>query len=119
MVSVRRQSRTLKFHFVDRPEKPLTPFLRELDFPDLLPGVEDKRAGQANFHLVFDESAICESLDHVVGVKSTAGRRPARVLQLHGHSAVRGSHQAIQSGLPEMPRASQRSGSPKNGWPDW
>jgi hypothetical protein len=77
VVSVRRQSRTCNFDFVDRLEKPPTPLLRELDFPDLLPGIDDERIGHANFHLVFDKSAICESLNHVVGIDSAAGRRPA------------------------------------------
>ena len=77
VVSVRRHSRTRMFHFADRLEKPLMPLLREFDFPDLLSGIDDECIRNANFHLVFDKSAIGESLNHVIGVNSAAGWRPA------------------------------------------
>lgn len=38
---------------------------------------------------------IGESLGHVTGVDTATGCRPAGVLQLYGHSAVRGSYQAV------------------------
>jgi len=59
--SVRRHSRTRKFHFADRLEKPLMSLLRELDFPNLLSRINGERVRNANFHLVFDKSAIGES----------------------------------------------------------
>lgn len=73
----------------------MTPRLGELDFPDLLSGINDERIWNANFHPVFDKSAICEGLDRVVGVDAFTRRWPARILQLHGHSAICGSHQAV------------------------
>ena len=73
VVSVRRYSRARNFHFADREQ----PLLRELNFPDLLSGIDDDRIWNADFHLVFDKSAICESLDQVIGIDSAAGRRRA------------------------------------------
>ena len=77
VVSVCRHARTRMFHFADRLEKPLTSLLRELDFPNLLSGIDDERIWNANSHLIFDEGTIGESLDHVIGVDSAAGWRPA------------------------------------------
>jgi hypothetical protein len=77
VVSVRRRTGTRKLPFANRPEKPLTPLLRDLDFPDLLSGTDDERIGKANFHLVFNASATGKSLDHVIGVDPATGRWPA------------------------------------------
>ena len=95
VVSVRRQSRPLSFDIVNRLEQPLAPSIGELDFPDLLFGIDDERIWNANFHLLFDKSAIGESLNQVIGIDRAARRRFAGVLQFHGHDALRGSHQAV------------------------
>ena len=95
VVSVRRQSRPRSFDLVNRLEQPLAPSIGELDFPDLLSGIDDERIWNANFHLLFDKSAIGESLNQVIGIDPAARRRSAGVLQLHGHGSVRGPHQAV------------------------
>jgi hypothetical protein len=89
------QTRTRNLDRLDHLEKPLTPLLRELDFPDLLSDIDDERIWHANFHLVLDKSAIGEGLDHVIGIDPAERRRPAGVLQLDGHGAVRGSYEAV------------------------
>ena len=95
VVSVRRQSRPRSFDLVNRLEQPLAPCIGELNFPDLLSGINDERIWHANFHLIFYKSAIGEGLDHMGGVDPSTRRWPAAILQLHGHDAVRGSHQAV------------------------
>jgi len=77
VVSVRRQTRTRNFDRLDHLKKPLTPLFRELDFPYLLSGINDKRIRHAAIHLVFDKSAIGQGLDHVIGVDTATGWRPA------------------------------------------
>ncbi|MGC1783538.1 MAG: hypothetical protein WA708_13530, partial [Acidobacteriaceae bacterium] len=68
VIPVCRQTRTRNFDRLDHLEEPLTPLLRELDFPDLLSGIDDERIWHTNFHLVFDKSAIGEGPDHVIGI---------------------------------------------------
>ena len=57
VVSVRRQSRPRSFDLVNRLEQPLALSIGELDFPDLLSGIDDERIWNANFHLLFDVPA--------------------------------------------------------------
>ena len=58
VVSVRRQSRPRSFDLVNRLEQPLAPSIGELNFPDLLSGIDDERIWDTNFHPVFEKSAI-------------------------------------------------------------
>ena len=67
VISVRRQSRPRSFDLVNHLEQPLAPCIGELNFPHLLSGIDDERIWNANLHLLFDKSAIGESLDDVVG----------------------------------------------------
>ena len=116
VVSVRLQSRTGPFDLADCPEKPLTPLLRELDFPYPLSGIDDKRIWNTDFHLLFDKSAIGESLDQVIGMDLAA--RAGGLLEFFGSTGtVPSVVRTRQSGLPEMPRASERKGLPKEGRP--
>ena len=115
VVSARRQTRTRNFDRMDRLKKPLAPFLRKLDFSDLLSGVDDERIWHAKFHLVFDKGAICESLNQVIGIDSAAAGGLLEFFNSPG--TVPSAARTRQSGLPEMPRASERNGSPKKGWP--
>ena len=77
VVSVRLQSRPRSFELVNRLEQPLPPCIGELNFPDLLSGIDDERKWNANFHLLFDKSAIGESLNQVIGIDPAACGRPA------------------------------------------
>ena len=77
MVSVRRHSRPRSFDLVNRLEQPLMPCIGELNFPDPLSGIDDERIWNANFHLLFDKSAIGESLNQVIGIDPAACGRPA------------------------------------------
>lgn len=67
VVSVRLQSRPRSFELVNRLEQPLPPSIGELNFPDLLSGIDDKRIWNANFHLVFDVPAAGLSSSDVRG----------------------------------------------------
>jgi len=74
VVSICRQARTRDFDFVDGLEKPLAPFVGKRHFPYLLSGINDKRVWDTSFHLVFNQGAIRQSLDHVLGVDPSMGR---------------------------------------------
>ena len=77
VVSISCQACTRDFDLVDNLEKPLAPLIGKHHFPYLLSRVNDKRIWDTNFHLVFNQSAIRQSLDHMVGVDSSASRWPA------------------------------------------
>lgn len=74
MAPICRQSRTNNFDFVDRLEKPLAPFDRELRFPDPMSGIADERIWEMNLHLVFNKSAIHKRLDRVIGLDAPRAR---------------------------------------------
>ncbi len=74
VVSICCQARTRHFDFVDGLEKPLPPFFGKRHSSYLLPGIDDKRVWDTNTHLVFNQSAIGQSLNHMVGVDSSTSR---------------------------------------------
>ncbi len=49
VVSVRRQSCPSGFDLVNRLEQPLAPSIGELNFPDLLSGIDDERTWNRTF----------------------------------------------------------------------
>ena len=77
VVSICCQARTRDFDLADGLEKPLAPFVGKHHFPYLLSRLNDKRIWDTNFHLLFNQGAIRQSLDHMVGVDLSAGRWPA------------------------------------------
>jgi hypothetical protein len=74
VISICCQACPRDFDLVDRLEKPLAPFVGKHHFPYLLSRINDKRVWDTSFHLVFNQSAIRQSLDHVVGVDLSASR---------------------------------------------
>src|ERR1700739_3374128 len=77
VVSICCQARTRELDLADSFKKPLAPFVGEHHSPYLLSRINDKRIWDTNFHLVFNQSAIRQSLDHMVGVDLSASWRPA------------------------------------------
>ena len=74
VVSICCQSRTRDFEFADGFKKPPAPFVGKHHFSYLLSRINDKRIRDTNFHLVFNQGAIRQSLDHMVGVYLSASR---------------------------------------------
>ena len=74
VISICRHSLTRKLNLANRIEKPMAPCVGELDSAHLLPRINDQRIWDSNFHLVFNQGAIRQSLDHVVGVDLSASR---------------------------------------------
>jgi hypothetical protein len=53
VISIGCQAGTRNLDLVDRLENPLTPLICELDFPDLLSGIDYKGIRNTNLHLIF------------------------------------------------------------------
>ena len=74
VISIGCQTRPRDFDLVDDLKKPPAPFVGKRYFSYLLSRMDDKRVWDTNFHLVFNQSAIRQSLDHMVGVDLSASR---------------------------------------------
>jgi hypothetical protein len=96
VISICRHSLTRKLNLANRIEKPMAPCVGELDSADLLSCINDQRIWHAYLHLVLDESAIRQGLDHVIRMDLAAGWWLARVLQFHRYGTVCGSYQTIR-----------------------
>lgn len=74
VISICCQVRPCDFDLADGFKKPPTPLVGIRHFPYLLPCINDKCIWDTNFHLVFNQGAIRQSLDHMV-VRSDRPRR--------------------------------------------
>ena len=80
VVTIRNLTLASKLKQANRVEQPPLPLLGELYPPHLLPGVDHECMGSRSLHLVLNQGAVSQRLDHVVRIDLSTGGRLARVL---------------------------------------
>ena len=77
-------------------EEPLAARFGEVDSPHLLAGVDDQCIRSGDVHLLLNQRAVSQGLNHVAGINSAAGGRVVGLLQLDGHDTFSRADQAIR-----------------------